>query len=91
LYEIENQHTSRRASKSLFILSPRTDNVSGEDPHSAADELLIAIGAWGAVLHDEIYVFDDGSWAKSGELWKSVQGSSWDEVILNPEMKANLI
>ena len=90
LYEIETQQGSRKA-KILFILSPRADNVSEEEPHAAADELLMAIGAWSAVIHDEIYVFDDGNWSKSGDLWKSVQGSSWEEVILNPEMKANLI
>jgi SpoVK/Ycf46/Vps4 family AAA+-type ATPase len=72
----------------LFILSPRDDDT---ERHSAADELLMAIGAWSAVLHDEIYVFDNGCWTKSHELWESIQGSSWDEVILNPEMKANLI
>jgi transitional endoplasmic reticulum ATPase len=72
----------------LFILSPRDDDA---ERHTAADELLMAIGAWSAVLHDEIYVFDNGCWSKSHELWESIQGSSWDEVILNPDMKANLI
>jgi len=29
--------------------------------------------------------------AKNRELWRAVQGSSWDEVILDPEMKQHLI
>ncbi|TVY84733.1 putative ATPase [Lachnellula suecica] len=91
LYEIEIEQRPRSGMKVLFILSPRSEAVHGAESHAAADELLMAIGDWSAVLHDEIYIFDGGYWAKSRELWESVQGSSWDEVILNPEMKANLI
>jgi len=36
-------------------------------------------------------VFDNSHWQKSRELWKAVNGSSWDDVILDPEMKRNLI
>jgi len=88
LYEVETATRMGVGPVVLFILSPRGEDT---EPHAAADELLTAIGAWSAVLHDEIYVFDNGRWTKSHELWESIQGSSWDEVILNPDMKANLI
>ncbi|KAH9216303.1 P-loop containing nucleoside triphosphate hydrolase protein [Leptodontidium sp. 2 PMI_412] len=72
-----------------YVLSPRKQ---GDAQTSAAtDELLFAVGAWTTELHKEIYVFDDAHWSKDKELWASVQGASWDEVILNPVMKANLI
>ncbi|KAH7319067.1 proteasome-activating nucleotidase [Rhexocercosporidium sp. MPI-PUGE-AT-0058] len=72
-----------------YVLSPRKQ---GDAQNSAAtDDLLFAVGAWTTELHKEIYVFDDAHWSKDRELWASVQGASWDEVILNPTMKANLI
>ncbi|KAL2059993.1 hypothetical protein VTL71DRAFT_9815 [Oculimacula yallundae] len=78
-----------RSFHQYFVLAPR---VSDDDETSGAiDELLFAIGAWTTELHNEIYVFDDGHWHKDKDLWQSVQGASWDEVILNPTMKSNLI
>ncbi len=84
LYQLEWSEYLR-PSKVYFILSPRS---SGD---KIIDELLFAVGAWTTELHKEIYVFDDAHWSKDKELWASVQGASWDEVILNPVMKANLI
>ena len=46
-----------------------------------------AAGYYGSELHDEILVFDDGYWRKSKELWKSVEHSTWDDVILDESMK----
>jgi transitional endoplasmic reticulum ATPase len=90
LYEVEYQEPFKQPTKLYFILSPRS---LGTDlmHHPVTDELILAVGEWTTELHDEIYVFDDGRWNKNKELWKSVQGASWDEVILNPGMKANLI
>ncbi len=73
-----------------YILHPRSD--SDVDGHCAAtDALLLAVGKWTSQLHEEIFVFDDGYWEKSTELWKSVKDASWDDVILNQEMKKNII
>ena len=90
VYEIEYPVPFQRPVKLYFILSLRSEGANAM--HSQAiDELLLAVGEWTTELHDEIYVFDDARWHKSKELWKSVKGASWDEVILNPEMKANLM
>lgn len=55
------------------------------------DALLLAAGTWGSDLHNEILVFDGGDWARSAELWHSVQKSTWDAVILDKDMKQALI
>ncbi|USP82354.1 uncharacterized protein yc1106_09628 [Curvularia clavata] len=55
------------------------------------DELIKDATMWGAELHDEVWVFDGGYWEKSAELYKSVQKSSWDNVILDEDMKKSLI
>jgi transitional endoplasmic reticulum ATPase len=90
VYEVEYAVPLQRPVKLYFILSPRSERAN-EMHHPVTDELLLAVGEWTTELHDEIYVFDDGRWHKSKELWKSVKGASWDEVILNPDMKANLM
>jgi transitional endoplasmic reticulum ATPase len=89
LYQAD--YGAARPHQMSFILSPRDGNETQERYHPATDALLLAVGAWSTALHDEIYVFDNGVWIKDKVLWKSVQDASWDEVILNREMKANLI
>lgn len=77
--------------KVVYILSPLISGVLKDGHLSTTSELLLAVGAWSTELHEEIYVMDDGLWTKSKDLWKSVQGCSWDEVILDSVMKASLI
>lgn len=73
-----------------FILTPK-DKMSGNEHSPIADELIKAAGTWSSQPHEEIYVFDGGSWQKNHKLWEAVQGSSWDDVILDPAMKDTLI
>lgn len=74
----------------LFVLAPRGDKVV-DGHHQDIDALLLACGNWTKELHDEIFVFDNGSWDKDGELYSSVHSSSWDDVVLDPETKSKLI
>jgi len=91
VYEVEFHVTFMPPKKLLYVLSLRSPDSKPSMYHAATDELLLAAGAWSTDLHEEIYVFDDAHWTKDKELWKSVQDASWDEVILNPDMKTNLI
>jgi len=61
-----------------YILSSSTEST---------DRLLLAAGKWSNDLHGEIWVFDGGYWQKSAELWDSVAKASWDDVILDADMK----
>lgn len=60
------------------------------DPRRA-DALLVAAGHWTSTLHDQVWVFDNGWWQKSAELYRSVTKASWDNVILDPAMKRAII
>lgn len=84
------EHWMRGAQKAMFILAPYGDKVVG-DHHIDIDALLLACGTWTKELHGEIFVFDQAQWSKSKELYKSVQNSSWDDVILHPDTKSKLI
>ncbi|KAF2877145.1 P-loop containing nucleoside triphosphate hydrolase protein [Massariosphaeria phaeospora] len=65
-----------------YILSRNTHKV---------DDLIKDATLWGMELHDEVWVFDQGFWQKSSELFQSVEKSSWDDVILDEDMKKAII
>jgi transitional endoplasmic reticulum ATPase len=75
----------------FFVLAPRVEATILDGHCSSTDALLLAVGKWTSVPHDEIYVFDQTYWSKSAELWNNIKGSSWDDVILDSKMKASLI
>jgi transitional endoplasmic reticulum ATPase len=56
-----------------------------------ATQLILAAGRWTSDLHEEIWVFDGGYWAKNSELYESAMKASWESVILDEEMKKALI
>lgn len=55
------------------------------------EKLIKACGSWSEAIHDEIYVYDDGCWEKNKALFKAVSKASWDDVIISPAMKTNII
>jgi transitional endoplasmic reticulum ATPase len=57
---------------------------------SEADALILACGRYTSTLHDEIWVFDQGWWQKDRQLWRSIQNSLWENVILDEGMKKQL-
>ncbi|KAH9948338.1 P-loop containing nucleoside triphosphate hydrolase protein [Amylocystis lapponica] len=61
-----------------------------EGPESNSRALLIAAGAWHNQLHDEVYVFNSGYWAKDHNLWVEIQKANWDDVILKDSFKSAL-
>ncbi|CAI4218085.1 unnamed protein product [Parascedosporium putredinis] len=56
-----------------------------------ADALIVAAGKWSSEVQEEVWVFDQGNWQKSSELFRSIMQSSWDNVILDKEMKNAII
>jgi transitional endoplasmic reticulum ATPase len=77
--------------KLFYILHPRSATNVVDGHCLETDALLLAAGKWTSQLHNEIFVFDNGHWEKSTELYKSVAGASWSDVILSPDMKQGLI
>lgn len=57
----------------------------------STQRLLLDAGRWSNDLHDEVWVFDQGYWQKSHELWESIQAAEWENVILDEGMKKALI
>ena len=56
--------------------------------NSVTDQLVETIGKWGTPPPDDkyVYVYDD-YWGRSKVLYDQVKTASWDNVILNENMK----
>ncbi|KAI4263808.1 MAG: hypothetical protein L6R42_001059 [Xanthoria sp. 1 TBL-2021] len=74
-----------------YILCKKADDVIVDGHSKRTDELIAAASQWSEDLHDEVWVFDQEYWSKDSELWKSVQDSTWDDVILDDTMKKTLV
>ena len=54
-------------------------------------ELIDKTGQKPSSTEHEAWVYDQGYWQKSAELYESVARASWDNVILDPAMKKAII
>ncbi|KAK0621798.1 P-loop containing nucleoside triphosphate hydrolase protein [Bombardia bombarda] len=95
VYRLQYLGVHGQTHKLLFVLAeddPSTESsaVTTSPHHPRTDALLLAAAAWTHQLHNEIYVFDDSRWQKDADLWASIQGASWADVILDQSVKAGL-
>ena len=75
----------------VFVLSRIDEQAMVDGCSPLNDKLLKALQLWKQDSHDEIYVFDAGVWTKNKQLYKAIQKSSWDDVVLDPSTKAGII
>ncbi|GAA5913616.1 hypothetical protein JCM6882_001703 [Rhodosporidiobolus microsporus] len=54
------------------------------------DLLLLAVSSYTTAIREAILVFSDSTWTADHGLWKSVQKASWDDVILDDELKGQI-
>lgn len=74
-----------------YILYPRSQGDMIDGRSQTVDNLITAATQHLSEIKEEIWVYDRGYWRKNHKLWKNVQGCKWENVILNNEMKLQLI
>lgn len=74
-----------------YILYPRSPGDVIDGRSQTVDNLIAAATQRLSEIKEEIWVYDRGYWSKNHKLWKTVQGCKWENVILNDEMKLQLI
>lgn len=57
----------------------------------ATEKLLLEAGRFTNSVNGAVLVFDQGYWQKNHELWDSIQEAEWSNVILDEDMKKDLI
>ncbi len=91
VYTVEYCENYFRTEQITFILHKKDKKDIVDGRSSATEELIAAASQYSSEPHDEVFVFDQEVWTKNTELWSAVQQSSWDDVILESEMKESLI
>ncbi len=74
-----------------YILYPRSEGDVIDGQSQMVDKLIVAASRHLSEIDEEIWVYDRGYWTKNHRLWENVQACNWDNVILNSEMKLQLI
>ncbi|KZF20234.1 P-loop containing nucleoside triphosphate hydrolase protein [Xylona heveae TC161] len=67
----------------------RHNYIVGDE--NAINQLINTVGKFTNELHNEIWVFEQSMWRKDADLWRSVHKASWDDVILDADMKKAII
>ena len=93
VFEIDGQNgTMGRCDDRRWYVLSHFDGESGRNTaHAHVEELLLAVGIWGEENHDEVWVFDHGQWTKDKALWKVVQGSKWEDLVLDEGTKSSIM
>lgn len=91
MYVADYWETEYSQVRNHYILYPRSqgDVINGRS--QTVDNLITAATQRLSEIKEEIWVYDRGYWSKNHKLWKNVQGCKWENVILNDEMKLQLI
>ena len=80
-----------RVVRNYFVLHKREEDDIINGYSKAVDALIAAASQYNNDLHEEVLVFDQERWRKNKGLWKSVQQSTWEDVILDKDLKDVLI
>lgn len=78
------------STKKKYVLQKPKGEETVRSKGFATDLLIFAAADWGLQVHDEILVYN-GYWQKDANLWNSVQKADWKDIILNEEMKQEMI
>ncbi len=77
--------------RNYFVLYKREEGDLVDDQSKTVDSLIAAASQYSNDLHDEVLMFDQEQWIKNKELWRSVQESTWEDVILDKDLKDVLV
>lgn len=61
------------------------------DDRNAADTFFAEVCEWSAEVRGEILVFQDGGWEKNRELYDAIKSSTFDNLILQGSLKAEIV
>ncbi|KAK4697290.1 hypothetical protein P7C71_g770, partial [Lecanoromycetidae sp. Uapishka_2] len=74
-----------------YILYPRSEGGVIDGQSQMEDKLIVAGFRHLFEIDEENWIYDRGYWTKNHRLWENVQACNWVNVILNSEMKLQLI
>jgi hypothetical protein len=60
------------------------------ESEEAGDRFFAAVSEWNAEIRDEVLVFDGGCWDKSEDLFRSIKGATFDNLVLQGTLKEEI-
>jgi transitional endoplasmic reticulum ATPase len=96
VYELSYLDHFARLTRRLYVLSLRTPHQTSSTStnhyhhHPVTDDLLFRCGEWTLEAHETVWVFDNAKWTKDKGLWKTVQDTSWDDIVVSPAVRSRL-
>ena len=69
------------------LCPPRQAGEKDQMGSEVTEALVLAASIWSQEIHDQIWVYDQGRWSKNAELWRVVQGGSWNDVVMEESTK----
>jgi transitional endoplasmic reticulum ATPase len=86
-YNDKNER-SREVWHILYPLALTTLTAKGDCPE--IDALIIALGSWAAMPHEDIQVFEQGYMYRSHSLYESIKNATWDDVVMEQGLKTQI-
>jgi len=77
--------------RNYMVLYKRKEDDLANGQSKNVDALIAAASQYSNDLHEEVLMFDQERWTKNKELWRSVQQSTWEDVILDKDLKDVLV
>lgn len=60
------------------------------DTQELLESFFTAVCDWNSVIRDEVLVFEEGSWAKNSDLFQSIKIATFDNLILQGNLKQDI-
>ncbi|MDZ8186162.1 MAG: ATP-binding protein [Nostoc sp. ChiSLP02] len=60
------------------------------DTKQIAEEFFVAVCEWNSEIREEVLVFEDGYWEKDEDLFQSIQGATFENLILHGNLKEDI-
>ncbi|WP_138505674.1 AAA family ATPase [Nostoc sp. PA-18-2419] len=60
------------------------------DDKEIAEDFFVNVCDWNSEIRDEVLVFENGYWQKNTELFQSIQGATFDNLILQGNLKQDI-
>ncbi|MDF5711056.1 MAG: ATP-binding protein [Nostoc sp. S4] len=60
------------------------------DSKEIAEDFFVNVCDWNSEIRDEVLVFENGYWQKNTELFQSIQGATFDNLILQGNLKQDI-
>ncbi|MFN6538720.1 MAG: AAA family ATPase [Nostoc sp. EkiNYC01] len=60
------------------------------DKKEIAEDFFVAVCDWNSEIRDEVLVFEDGYWDKNQDLFQSIKGATFNNLILQGNLKQDI-